>query len=495
MKKTKLYQILEAFNSYELNRLDRFIRSPYFNKNPVWIHFFEILHKAIKSKKENPPPKQSVWSSLFPDMPYDDKRFRKITNDLLQLVMNFMSVEKHQSAPLEKAKDLLSLIRDKEITPLYNSSIKVSQRFTERHYYRNADYFYYRFYLDKTIFEMRNTLDNRLVKADSNETSLSQIMAHLDYFYLAEKLKYYSIILTWGKMYRREENILFMDEILQYVKENDFVSVPSIALYYYIVLLLKESENEENYFEYKKLLAGYLHLFPTEEQRELYEHLINFSIRRLNSGNKAFLFESFENYKLGLENGFLYVKGKLSPFLFKNIVTAGLRLQEYDWVKSFIEDYASKLTPDVQSSAVSYNLANLYFYKKQYAQVLRLLQEVEISDMYYNLGAKTLLMATYYETEEWDVLESFLHSFRVYLNRTKELPIKRKQAYSKLLTYTRKLARIIGRDNEALLNLYNDVKDDAFPSKNWLINKLEERLGTAFPEKDMPASNMISGNA
>ncbi len=490
MKKTKLFQILNHFSIHELNRLDKFVRSPYFNRNPIWIKFYQHLLEAIKKKNDKLLDKPTIWKNLFGDEPYEDKKFRKLTNDLLQLVMNFMSVEHHQHAPLERAKDLLTHIRDRDITPLYNSSIKVSQRLAERHYFRNADFFYYRFYMDKTIFEMRNSLDKRLVQSNSEETGLGQIMAHLDYFYLAEKLKYYSIILTWGKMYRREENILFMDEIIQYVRENDFITVPSIALYYYIILLLREPENESNYFKYKELLSRYLDLFPEEEQKELYEHLINFSIRRLNSGSKPFLFESFENYKLGLENEFLYVKGKLSPFLFKNIVTIGLRLKEFDWVDSFIKNYADRLPPEIRNSAISYNMANLHFYKTNYDQVLTLLQEVEIEDLYYNLGAKTLLMATYYETEEWDVLESFLHSFRVYLNRHKHLPTDRKKAYSKLLIYTRKLARIIGRDKPALIALYEELKDDGFPSKNWVINKIKERLGVDFPDYNSANATM-----
>ncbi len=476
MHKTKLYQILSSFSSFELNRLDKFIRSPYFNKNETWILYYEILHRHIKSKSQKELHKKHIWKKLYTDAPYDDKKFRKLTTDLLQLVIRFLSVEKHFNSPLEVAKDILGHIRDKEITPLYNSSIKVSQRLAERHYYRNADYFYYRFNMDKTIFEMRNTLDKRLIKDASKDTGLDRIMAHLDYFYLAEKLKYYSIILTWGKMYRREENILFMDEIIQYVKENDFISIPSIALYYYVILLLKEPENESNYFTYKQLLAEYLELFPNEEQKELYEHLINFSIRRLNSGSKAFLSESFENYKLGLENEFLYIKGKLSPFLFKNIVTSGLRLKEYDWVENFINKYSDKLPEEIRSSAISYNLANLHFYKANYEEVLTLLQEVEISDIYYNLGAKSLLMATYYETQEWEVLDYFLHSFRVFLNRQKNLPPNRVQSYLRLLTYTKRLMNIIGRDRPALTELYDKASKDAFSSKNWLINKINERL-------------------
>ena len=476
MEKTKVYKVLTAFTTLEFNRLEKFISSPYFNKNEQLKSYFSLLRIHFKKNRNAEITKQYIWDQLYPGKPIDEARFRKLTADLLQLIMQFLGVEKYQSSHLTQANFILSTIQEREITPLYNSTIKLAKRLSERHFYRNSAYYYQQYLLEKNIFKLKDFDQKRAVKSNIEQLNLMQIMQDLDFFYLAEKLRYYSAILTWEKLYQQGEKILFMDEIIHYVRENDFIQIPSIAIYYYIILVILYPEQEDNYYVLKELVQKHFELFDTEEQKELYGALINYSIRRLNIGRKTFLREAFENYKIGLKNDFLYVNNRLSHFLFKNIVTSGLRLNEFDWIEDFIEEFNDRLDPEIRDSTVAYNLANLHFYRNNYSKVLELLQEVEIPELYYNLGAKTILMATYYELEEWDALDAFLHSFRVYLNRNKHLEFDRKRRYLDLITLVKKLSLVSHRDTESIQKLYQEVKDSQVPSKNWLLKNVSALL-------------------
>jgi len=109
-----------------------------------------------------------------------------------------------------------------------------------------------------------------------------------------------------------------------------------------------------------------------------------------------------------LEKELIFNEGELSPWVFKNIVLSGLRLGEYDWTEKFIKDYKERLPDESKNNAVTFNLAQLYFFKKDHDKVIRLLHQVEYEDPAYNLNSKIMLIATYYETDE---LEPLYHLF------------------------------------------------------------------------------------
>ncbi|MEL6987340.1 MAG: hypothetical protein AAGK97_05870, partial [Bacteroidota bacterium] len=171
----------------------------------------------------------------------------------------------------------------------------------------------------------------------------------------------------------------------------------------------------------------------------------------------------------------LHINGEIDPFLFKNIVVAGLRIGEYDWVEDFIHQYKSTVYEEYRENATSYNLATLHFYKKEYEKVIQLLQTIEYEDVNYNLGAKSMLLATYYETDEYEALDSLFGSFRTYLTRNKKIPESRRRNYGNLIKFTKKLTRTPVNDKSKLQKLKEEITDTkGIVSKRWLLEKVQE---------------------
>ena len=188
------------------------------------------------------------------------------------------------------------------------------------------------------------------------------------------------------------------------------------------------------------------------------------------------MIELFEMYRQALYAEVLYMDGELSPWSFKNIVLTGLRAGEDQWVEDFIRNYSNKLNPDFRENAVKFNMARLHHYRKEYEQVIPLLNEVEFTDFSYSLGAKALLLATYYELGELDALHSFLDSFQVYLNRHKKsLPENRRQNYLNLVKYVRRISNIMSGDLESIEKVETEInKQGKIADRNWLIEKIGE---------------------
>ena len=82
-------------------------------------------------------------------------------------------------------------------------------------------------------------------------------------------------------------------------------------------------------------------------------------------------------------------------------------------------------------------------------------------------------MASYYELDEIEALGSLLDTFRVYLNRNKELPGTRRKHYLNTISIVRKLAKIIPGAKKEIEKLEQEVEStQGVVSKNWILEKL-----------------------
>ncbi len=469
MRDTKLYKAIIQLNGYELNRLHRFILSPYFNQNESIIRLFEWIKNDLKDNTKEVPTKEMLWGQIHSKTEnFDDGRFRKLQSDLLKIIEEYYSQEAFEVNPIHKAKYLLETIYSKNLDQLQSGALKTAKRLSEDQALKPASFYYYRYEIEQNIFNLTRSQLER-----NSKSNIEDIAENLDRFYLAEKLRYYCTILNHQHLAAIDYKMLFIEEIIQHVRSNDYKDVPPIILYYQILLTYTEPENKQHYFELKKLIEQHIHLFPESEKKEIIDAVLNYGIKRMNAGEAEYIREVFNFYRSALDSGLLLVKGQMTPWSFKNIVTAGLRLNEFDWIEAFINSHNKFLELKFQNNATTFSLAQLYFYKKDYPKVIGLLSKVEYNDMSYNLDSKTLLMASYYELDEIEALGSFLDTFRVYLGRNKELPPFRRKHYLNTIGIVRRLSKLIAGDKKEIEKLQKEViNTQGVVSKNWILEKL-----------------------
>lgn len=475
MKDSKLYQTLSTFDVYELNRLKKFVDSPYFNSNDRISHLFDLMYDHFKNNNEGELLKEELAKTVFGKEDFEDKKFRKLASDLLKLVESFLTIEEFEKQPLHQANNLLRAVHHRKIEKLYNTTVKNAQRLAERQPDRSANYFLQKYQIEKNFYELSQAELNR-----AERSNIDEIIENLDYFYLSEKLKYYCTLLSRKKIQKHKYNILFIDEILDHIGAHDYNDQPQILIYYNVYKLYESYKNQENFFKLKSLIKKHQGIFTTDDLRDIYLAAINFSIANLNKGNTDFLKETYIIYKEALNAEALYIDGELSPWSYKNIVITGLRVGEDEWVESFIESYQKRLNRKHRDNAVKFNKARLHYYRKEFDKVIPLLNEVEFTDFSYNLGAKAMLLASFYELDEIDTLFSFLESFRVYLNRHRQsLPETRRKNYLSLIKYVKRLANIIPGDKVSLKMLEKEVEENVKVKAdvNWLKEKIRELEG------------------
>ena len=468
MHNNKLITILKHFNKTDLNQFHRYIVSPYFNKSQQLIHFYDIILKGFNSPKPSLLEKENVWKKLFKEQKYNDVRFRKLNSDLLRLIEDFLSQQIYDENKLQKSANLIQSVGNRGVKKMYASAIRNYENISAKHPYEDSEFYFNQYLIQKNYFDITQHEFKNSIKHN-----LEEIDFYLTIFFLTEKLRCYCNVLS-QKTSNIKYQIVFSDEILALARKHK-KDIPSIAIYYQIYLTYVESKNEDHYFKLKNLLKDYGQKFHSVEARALYDSSLNYCIGRINQGHTHFLQELFELYQDYLKKEAIYVEGELHPFHFKNIVHVALRLKQYDWTENFIYSNKERLPESSRENAVTFNLARLYYYKKNYERVISLLQEVEYEDIVYSLSSKSLLIATYYESNEIEALYSLFESFRAFLNRRKDLTETKKRNYLNTIKFTKRLVKILPGDRSAIEKLKADIEmTKDISDLKWIKEKIAE---------------------
>jgi tetratricopeptide (TPR) repeat protein len=213
---------------------------------------------------------------------------------------------------------------------------------------------------------------------------------------------------------------------------------------------------------------------PQQEAIELFDSALHYCTGQLNQGNRVFLQEYFDVFEDAINKEVFIIQGELAPWRLNNVVGVALRLGKLEWAEAFIEAHKQYLPTETRINTYTFNLARVYRYQKKYDKVLATLRNIEYEDIGYNLISKAMLTITYYELAEFDTLDSLLESFRVFLNRHKNIPQQTRKIYLNLIKYTRRMTRLGPTDKAGVTALMEEITLEKANIVNheWLLEKL-----------------------
>jgi len=226
-----------------------------------------------------------------------------------------------------------------------------------------------------------------------------------------------------------------------------------------------------HYENFREILKNNYKIFSKSELKYLYLVAINYCIKQHNAGNPKFKKELFELYKEGMELDVFLTNGFLSRFTYKNMVSIGLNLKEFEWIEKFIYEYKEKIEEQWRESAFTFNLASMYYQIPNYDKAMQLLQQAEFKDVLWHLDARKMLLKIYFELKEISALESLLDSFSRYLTRHKDLGYH-KELHLNLIRQVRKLLQIPNYDKAAKHTFREEVEAmEGLIEKKWLLEQ------------------------
>jgi len=468
MKELKFVRVLSQLSKNELNKLQRFLESSYFNVNPKVLGLFKAVVHEGNLDDPDQVNKNRIWKKLMPDQAFHDPRWRKWCNELMGLIEKYLVCEQLDKKPLMANNLLLESVYENKLTLLYKSILNKAENDLKKNKNPSSEFHLQHFLFQRNLYDLKEYEIN--MESQSNLETIHEV---LDLFYLAEKTKQLVNAVTRRIDFNLPIRIDLEDQLIQIVRQGAYLEHPEIGLYYKIYQIKNQKDPGPLYPGLKQSVLSHLDKFPQQEAVDIFKEMINFTTLQRNQGRTEFEHESLEWYKYGLKYDLVFPNGAFHPGHFLNIVITGIRTKEFAWTEKFIEEYQNIIPKDQKNTLVTFSLARLYFNQNQFGLVIQKLQDVEFDELTYNLDSKVLLLATYYEVEEWPAMSSLAESFRTFLNRhQKDMTPAKKLRYSNFIKYIKRLSRVKYQDRAARLRALEEIKSTtAVVNQGWLLEK------------------------
>lgn len=458
MANSKLQQLINTFSPVEQREVRKFLLSPYFNTRQDLTALYELWATQPAADKE------AGWAAACPGQAYDDQKMRLLMSYLLKLLERYISIREAEANESAMQLHLAAGYRRRGLTEAFERVGDTARRALETQPHRDIGYYQQRYQL---LWEEYQAA--MIEKPTEVDQPLRQLAEMADVAYLAARLRLICLSAAQRGVYRAEEGSPQDEQIVALAESHTWRELPAIAIYLNCYRMLRLPEEEVHFQGFKDELLRHGALFVHEDVRGLYLLAINYGIRQINNGRKQYSAEVLDLYKAGLANGALLENAALSRFTFHNIVAAGLQSGELDWVERFIYQWQSRIERPYRESSFSFNLARLEYARKHYPAVLSLLQHANYRDPLLNLAAKTLLLKTWYELGEWDLLQSHLDAMRSYIRRKRVIGYHRSN-YLNVLRYAQKLINLNANDKEAVHRLAAAIaKEETLSEREWLL--------------------------
>lgn len=436
------------------------MESPYFNLRQDLIRLFDLLCR------EKAPEKATVWAETCPGERYDDTRMRLLMSYLNRLLETFLLVQEIRDK--EDPLRLAIACRNRGLTAQYERNMRAFEREITKQPWRNVRY-------HSQLRDFQEERHHGIITQNPTDTeSLRTLAYHTDVAYLTHRLRLICLELAQRNVYRAGDEDPLHRVVTQLAERPEWSDLPGIATYRMAARMLAQPEENKHFLALKQILKEVESVFSTDEMRELYMFCINHCIRRANSGERQMENELLQLYRQALEAGHLFENGLLSRFTYHNIVAAGLRCGELNWVAQFIQQYNRFLEEKYRDSSLNFNQARLDYARKRFDSVLTLLQKANYRDPLLNLAAKTLLLKTYYDQGEYDLLQSHLDAMRNYIHRKKVIGYHRTN-YLNIIRFTERMLYPEILDRPTREALRREIEQETvLTEKEWLLGYLSK---------------------
>lgn len=469
MYHNKAIQILRSFSAWEMRSLDKYLRSPFFNQQAIVISLWELIQAFHPDFSAPGLDRKELLKHLFGTEKAKLQQLRYVFTDLTRLIEGFLTYQTWQQDSSLVDIHLLKAYDQRGLSKYHQSlKQKLSKSITDPVPDTTAAF------TQRFLFKERLHLSEQNAQTRGSTYPVEEVLEALDQMYVAKKLRYSCERVNRANVFQEDYRMFLTHQLPVELKKFPHLHSPLIDLYLLAFQTLGDREHESAYFQLKRGLAQAPEELDLAELRNLYSLALNYCIKRLNQGQEPFAREIFDLYKTLVHTEIIFEQDVLPVAHFKNIVTLGARLREFDWTESFIDTYQHVLPKEDAHNTVSYNLAQLLFAKGDFRGVLHLLRSVEFTDVFLQMDAKSILVKTYYELEDFDGLGYLLSSFKMALRRDRRLSAYQHRLYSHLIKFTRLLIRYQLGEVVSISYIEEQLsKHPDIAGGNWVREKLD----------------------
>ncbi|MBP6810567.1 MAG: hypothetical protein KA138_03575 [Saprospiraceae bacterium] len=463
MEKTLLWEAFASLTAAEVREFGKFVRSPFFNARQQPVLLFDYLDACRRAGRL---PKDAEAAAVL-NKTEGGVKTRQTNSALLALLEKYLAYsEKFQDEGRAKIR-LAAAYRKRNLGKHFNITLREARQNREQQPWRHADYFH-----DLNLVEWeRYQFDTLTLRTEVfNLQATSDLM---DTAFIARKLRLACAAVSHQTVFKADYHFGLLNEILVHVESGNLLETPAVGLYYYCYKFQTDLSAAERHFErFRAILDAHAEVFPPNELRTLYLLAINFGIKKINQSAEGWLRATLDLYQGALSRNLLLENGQISRFAFNNIIAIALRIGELDWVERFILEHKNLLERQWREITASLGLARVAYARRDFKTALLNLQRSDYKDLINNLTVKTLQLKIFYESGEFDLLESHLKGMKNYIKRHTSIGYHRTN-YGLIVAYTQQLMALDFKKKEVVEALRAAIVGaEILTEKEWFLAML-----------------------
>jgi hypothetical protein len=479
LKNSKLIQLLKTFSSSEFTEFGKFVKSPFYNESKKMILLYDFFKKYFPDFNSINFTKENAFKNVYGNAVYQDKKLRDRFTDMIKLAEKYLAILGMRASVCDEKLFVLHQHRQRQLPSHFYKKYNEIKLTLDKSKIKDVPSLYDYYAVESIKEGMIESFTPVGKRKHSNENLEYQMECFIKYF-TTRMLLYYNIMNNWSLQFNYKFDYKLYESLMQYTAEKSYNDPPILRAAYLMLKMRDDKDNEQYYFELKKIFIKSIESFSAFDKTMISAALYNEAQRRYMEGNEEFSAERFKMIKLQLKyKTFFMMNDSISREQYLNAVIIPISLGKLQWAKKFAQEYKNRLPPHTREEALAYTAAYIKYSQKDYGKSLEELLKIKGGDYIYYLKIKTLQSRIYFEQNEYEKLLSMIDSFKHYVKSNPAIPEETIKRYINFNSVLHKLTMLVIKyDEYKITKLIKDINrfsyNEVTTNKSWLIEKANE---------------------
>ncbi len=484
MLNRKLLEVLQHLNVEDHKQLRLFVASPYFNNTSNAINLLHLYDRIVlyNAREDHPELEKKLVSSVFfPDWPFQENTkgpIDALASDLFRLVRRFLAqqeMERNDGEALQYLA-LAKFCRQSGLEDRFWQTIAMLRKLQAHSPYRDKQYYFWQIRIEEEEQSFRG-----LYNSFDNDNNLAAVRTNLDLYYSLFMLEL-ACALEFQKRFAQipeatgNFSSTLLENILHLTEDNGSLDLPLNRIFRQLIRMFQKQLRATDMEPLEEMLLSYQAQIPHELFINLMAYCRGLWSRIYHqSGDTNFRKKIFQVFQEHLDQGYLYLDGKIPVASFRNLVIFALKMDKTNWVKKFLETHPPERICGTRFPVEihSLNTAEYYFHTKEYDEAIEMLVYRLFENTTFSILADLLIIKIYFDTQS-ELLDTRMKALDQKVRRAK-LTREIKNRYLNFLKALSKISKYgwqSGHPKRKKLLLEIQATSNIV-AREWLLEKLQ----------------------
>ncbi len=475
MVKTKLIELLKSLSKKDRNKLLTYHTQTRPNELEAG-YLLDWICNILNGKRPK-IVRTDIEADLRREYPKSRKRLNDLTSELTDFVNDFLLTKiVHRDSSLGSMV-LLHYYHEHGLLKNYNGYLpKIRKELNKE---RDSEYYHYDYLLKQ--LEVMSTKDDR-----KRAVSPAVIDEALELYYIENKLRFACEHVGRTNIV----NSTFDDSIIGYLlrERYDTIIKSGLIKMYMLTYRMITGRSNSNSIQYyqkirEELATESKKIIAKQSLLAIYRYLLNECAYQINTGKLEYAIDYVLHVKRIEKMEMLLEGKKISPVLYKNVISMNLMAQYVaandsrnytysilcEWLDEFEDRYSSKINAENGEAVSVYCKVQRYIYNGAYHEANDLYSAcLNTHDFYHDIACRKMHLQITCVTRPQDkeFIDSRIKAFNKLISRNEKLTERRKEY---LFAFTHYIRRMLNNDSKAISSDYllEEMKHD-LPSSDYI---------------------------